>query len=91
MAMELFKKHRKDISLIVLDMVMPEMDGKDVFRAIKKIDPGVRVILSSGYSIDGLAGQLISEGIQGFVQKPFSIVEFCNTVSKVIKGTVKKP
>jgi two-component system, cell cycle sensor histidine kinase and response regulator CckA len=85
-AVELFKKYRKDIALVVLDMIMPDMDGRDVYQTIKKINPDVLVVLSSGYSINGQAGKLIAEGIRGFVQKPFSVAEFCNSVRNVIDG-----
>ncbi|MFA6566693.1 MAG: response regulator [Victivallales bacterium] len=85
-AVELHKKHRKDIALVVLDMIMPDMDGRDVYQAIKKMKPDVKVVLSSGYSINGKAGKLMAEGIQGFVQKPFSVAEFCNSVRNVIDG-----
>ena len=83
-AVELYRKHRGDIALVVLDMVMPDIDGREVYNAIKAMDTDVRVLLSSGYSFDGQVGKLMDEGIQGFVQKPFSIVELCNTVRKVI-------
>ena len=65
-------------------MIMPGMDGREVFHALKQIDPGVRVVLMSGYSINGQAGALLSEGIRAFIQKPYSIREFCDTVRRVI-------
>jgi two-component system, cell cycle sensor histidine kinase and response regulator CckA len=79
-----YKERCRDIALVVLDMIMPEMDGSDVYHALKKIKPDVRGVLSSGYSINRQAGKLVAEGIQGFVQRPFSVVAFCNTIRSVI-------
>ncbi|HOO56760.1 MAG TPA: response regulator [bacterium] len=83
-AISLFRKRHMDFSLVLLDMIMPEMDGRDVFPVLKKIDPGIKIVLSSGYSINGKASDLIKEGVNGFVQKPFSISELCNTVRRVL-------
>ncbi len=83
-AVKLFRKHGSEISLVVLDMIMPDMDGHDVYRQIKKVDPGVRVVLASGYSINGQAGKLMTEGIKGFIQKPFTLTELCEMVRSVI-------
>ena len=55
-----------------------------LFFAIKEINPAVKVVLSSGYSIDGQAGNLIKEGIHGFVQKPFTIAKLCDTVREAL-------
>jgi len=83
-AVRVYRERHDEIALVVLDMVMPEMDGRDVFNALKEIDPDVKVILSSGFSVSGQAGALMEEGIQAFVQKPFSIADLCNTVRRVI-------
>ncbi len=83
---ELYEANKGEIALVVLDMIMPDMDGREVFLALKEINPDVKVILASGYSINGQAGKLLKEGVNSFVQKPFSIYDICNEVRKVLDG-----
>ncbi len=61
------------IDLVILDMIMPEMGGGEVFDHLKDVDPDVRVLLSSGYSINGRAQDILDKGCVGFIQKPFTI------------------
>lgn len=79
-AVELYRSRPGEIDLVILDMIMPEMDGGTVYRMLKEINPEVAALLSSGYSINGQAGALLSEGIRGFVQKPFSFNELRRAV-----------
>ena len=83
-ALDLYRERGHEIALVVLDMVMPDMGGEEVYRELKAINPQVKVILSSGYSADGLAGDLMKQGIQAFVQKPFTISTMRETVRKVL-------
>ncbi len=72
-ALELYKSRKHQIDLIILDMIMPGMGGGKTFDALKEIDPAVRVLLSSGYSFNGQAKDIINRGCLGFIQKPFSL------------------
>ncbi|MFH1981983.1 MAG: cache domain-containing protein [Pseudomonadota bacterium] len=72
-ALDLYVAHSADIRAVILDMIMPEMKGAAVFDALKAIDPKIRVLLSSGYSINGQAQEIMAKGCSGFIQKPFSI------------------
>ncbi|PKN32830.1 MAG: hybrid sensor histidine kinase/response regulator [Deltaproteobacteria bacterium HGW-Deltaproteobacteria-19] len=72
-ALEVFSDRQDEIDLILLDMIMPKMSGGETFDQLKVVDPGVRVILSSGYSIDGEARQIISRGCKGFINKPYTL------------------
>ncbi len=83
-AIEVYKKSWKDIDLIILDMVMPEMDGKDAYLAMRKINPDVKVLLSSGYSITGQARELLSKGVDDFIQKPYRKTELSQKIAKVL-------
>lgn len=89
-AVELYRERSKEIALVMLDMIMPEMDGGDVYRALREIDPDVKVVLSSGYSINGQAGKLMKEGIQSFVQKPFTRSALCSTMRRVLDEQANK-
>lgn len=84
-AVELFKKSPLPIDLVVLDIVMPEMSGAQVFEKLKEINPGVRVLLSSGYSMEGQARELLKKGCQGFIQKPFGMSELSKKIREVME------
>jgi len=69
---------------VILDMIMPGMGGGKVFDALRAIQPGVKVVLSSGYSIDGEASQIMARGCNGFIQKPFGIKELSQKIREVM-------
>ena len=83
-ALEILARHRDRIRAVILDMVMPEMDGAEVFGAIRKIDPQLAVIIASGFSADGRAEDLMSQGAHSFIQKPFVINELARTLRRVL-------
>ena len=83
-AVELFRKHETEIDLVILDMMMPEMGGEEVFRVLRKIKPGVNVLVCSGYSRDGKAGQILTEGANGFLQKPFDSEQMVRVVTGLL-------
>ena len=86
-ALNIYRQHNKrEISLVILDMVMPEMSGSEVFDELKKIDPDVKVLLSSGYSLNGHASKIIERGCVGFIQKPFSL----HDISSRLRGILDK-
>jgi PAS domain S-box-containing protein len=74
-AVDAYRRSAGDIDAVLLDLIMPNMDGRAVFHALKDVDPGVRVLLSSGYSTDGGAQDLLADGAIGFLQKPYRIAE----------------
>jgi CheY-like chemotaxis protein len=68
-AIDLFQKKANAIDLVILDIVMPIMSGSEVYDRLKAIDPRIKVLLSSGYSIDGQAREILDRGCNGFIQK----------------------
>lgn len=72
-AIALYAAHRDEVDVVILDMIMPGMSGGEAFDRLKEIGPDVRVPLSSGYSIDGRAKEILDRGCKGFIQKPFTI------------------
>jgi PAS domain S-box-containing protein len=72
------------IDLVILDLIMPGMDGGKTFDSIRSINPRIPVILSSGYSISGKATDIMQRGCNGFIQKPFNISELSHQVRKVL-------
>lgn len=83
-AIDIFKNRSKKIDLVILDMIMPGLDGEQVFYALKKIDPEIRVLLASGYSVDGQAEELIRQGCNGYIQKPFSLRQLSRKVKEIL-------
>lgn len=83
-ALEIMQRDRDDIDLVILDMIMPEMSGEDVFECLRAVKPGVRILLSSGYTRDGQAEQLLARGCDGFLQKPFGLAELGRAISEMI-------
>jgi PAS domain S-box-containing protein len=83
-AVEIYGREKDRIDLIVLDMIMPGMPGGDAFNRLKEINPEVRVILSSGYSLNGQAKDILDRGCKGFLQKPFSLIDLSQKVRQVL-------
>jgi PAS domain S-box-containing protein len=84
-ALELVKK-RKRFDLVVLDMNMPLMGGREVFYKLKELDPSLRVVISTGYSNTSLHGSPLEEAVDGILQKPYQLVE----LSKTMRGALEK-
>ena len=83
-AINLYSGQWRKISLVLLDMVMPNMDGREVFRRIREINPRAKVIVSSGYSHDRDADDLLEQGAAGFVQKPYRMTDLLKMLEKVL-------
>ncbi|MHC4871786.1 MAG: PAS domain-containing hybrid sensor histidine kinase/response regulator [Planctomycetota bacterium] len=85
-AVEFYNKSWQDIDLVILDMVMPVMNGREAFNEMVKINPDIRAILSSGYSINGEAQSILDEGVMAFVGKPFEMSELSEKIAYVLNG-----
>jgi two-component system, cell cycle sensor histidine kinase and response regulator CckA len=83
-ALDLFKKERSRISLVILDLIMPEMGGTECLKELLKIDPQVKVLVASGYSADASVKETIQLGAKGFVTKPFRVNELLRDVRRVL-------
>jgi PAS domain S-box-containing protein len=84
----MFREKKDDIDVVVLDMIMPLMNGAEVFQVLKGIQPGVRVVLVSGFSTEGFSGinRLLKAGAKAFVQKPFTQGMLAKAVKEALKG-----
>ena len=83
-AIETYQAKKSDIDMVILDMVMPDMGGKEAYEELKSIDSQVQVLLSSGYSIDGEAEEIIECGCDGFIQKPFDLRHLSIKIREVL-------
>jgi two-component system cell cycle sensor histidine kinase/response regulator CckA len=83
-AVKIFKEYHEEIDLIILDMIMPGMGGGETFDQLKQIDPDVHVLLSSGYSLEGQAKDILNRGCLGFIQKPYKIEELAKKIQDIL-------
>lgn len=85
-ALEFYKIHHDRIDLVILDMMMPELNGRETFTALLKINPKIKVILSSGYSLDGEAQDLMDLGVIDFIAKPYSKDHLASVLKKALSS-----
>jgi len=83
-AVEIYKAKKDAIDLVILDMIMPKMGGGEAYDRMKEINPNVKVLLSSGYSIDGQATEILERGCDSFIQKPFDMKELSQAIREVL-------
>jgi nitrogen-specific signal transduction histidine kinase len=83
-AVEYYQANVSQVDLVILDMVMPEMGGRDTFLAMRRINPQVRALLSSGYSLNGEAQGILNEGVLGFIGKPYCRAELSRSVAETL-------
>jgi two-component system, cell cycle sensor histidine kinase and response regulator CckA len=83
-AIEVYETNRDRIDMIILDMIMPEMGGGETYDRLKEINPEIKVLLSSGYSIDGQAKEILGRGCDGFIQKPFGLEQLSRKIRKIL-------
>lgn len=80
---EVYRKNWKNIDIVILDMVMPNIGGGETYDRMKEINQDVKVLLSSGYSIDGEAANILERGCNGFIQKPFNINDLSQKIAQL--------
>jgi two-component system cell cycle sensor histidine kinase/response regulator CckA len=83
-AVEIILEMGDEIDLVILDLIMPGIDGSKTFDRIRAIQPDIPVMLSSGYSIDGQATEILKRGGNGFIQKPFQISDLSQAIRKIL-------
>jgi two-component system, cell cycle sensor histidine kinase and response regulator CckA len=82
-AVDYFRTHHHDIDMAIIDVMMPELSGCDCFRELKKIDPGVKAIISTGYGLTNEIEAVLKEGAAGFIQKPFESAALSQILSRI--------
>lgn len=83
-ALELYRKKQADISLVILDLIMPEMGGRECLEKLLEFNPNVRVLVASGYSANGPTKEALHAGAKGFISKPFESHELLRIIRKVL-------
>ena len=85
-AIEIYRQKKNDIEMVILDMIMPDMSGGETYDKLRQINPDIKVLLSSGYSLRGQAKDILARGCSGFIQKPFDMSALSNKIREVLKG-----
>ena len=83
-AIELYQRNPDKIDLVIMDMIMPGMGGGETFDRLKRINRNIKVLLSSGYSINGQASKILERGCDGFIQKPFNLIQLSDKIRGII-------
>jgi two-component system cell cycle sensor histidine kinase/response regulator CckA len=83
-AIAIYRKNVAKIDLVVMDMIMPGLGGGETFDRLKALNPDIKVLLSSGYSIDGQASKILERGCDGFIQKPFNLNQLSEMIQQII-------
>ena len=83
-AVETYKSKMKEIDVVVLDFIMPDLGGEETFHRLKELNPDIKVLISSGYNIDEQVNDMLKHGCKGFVQKPFSMKILSRRLSEIM-------
>ena len=85
-AVEVFRENPERIDLVIMDLTMPRMDGREAFQAMQQLKPDVKVILSSGYNEQESIQRFLGKGLSGFIQKPYTLVSLRTMILKILQG-----
>jgi CheY-like chemotaxis protein len=83
-ALDIYEKDQHAIDMVILDIIMPDMSGSETYDRLKEINPAIKTLLSSGYSINGKAQAILNSGCQGFIQKPFNLTNLSQKIRKIL-------
>ncbi len=86
-AVSFFRSNFRSVNVVLLDMLLPEMGGKKIFAELKQIDPAAKIVICSGYSVEGDASEMLGNGALDYIQKPFDISKIVSVVMNAIDGT----
>ena len=84
-SIEIYRAHKNAIHIVILDMIMPGMSGRETYDQIKKINPHAKVLLSSGYSKDSRATEILARSCNGFIQKPYNMKALSLRIREILK------
>jgi PAS domain S-box-containing protein len=87
-AVEIYRRHQDEIVCVVLDLMMPNMDGEEALGELRRIRADVKVVLSSGYQERDVTGSVVEMGFEGFVQKPYTVETLIGQLRQVLDGAV---
>jgi len=83
-ACQLYEDKKEHIDIVVLDMIMPDESGANTYKRLKKLNPDIRVLITSGFEKNGNVDEILNDGQNGFIQKPFKFEEFTNNIDSML-------
>jgi PAS domain S-box-containing protein len=83
-AIDIYREKDGGLGLVIIDMVMPKLGGRETFLKLRELNPNVKAILATGYSLSGEANEILRSGVMGFIQKPFQLDELLAKVRTVL-------
>ncbi len=83
-AVETYKNHGEQIDLVLLDMIMPDMSGGETYDRLREINPAVKTLLATGYSLNGQAAEILNRGCNGFIQKPAKLQDLSRKLREIL-------
>jgi DNA-binding NtrC family response regulator len=83
-ALDIYEKEMDRISLVILDLIMPEMDGKQCLEKLLKRDPSVKILVVSGYSDESVVEETLGLGAKGFLGKPYRMKQILRSVREIL-------
>ncbi|MGM0453054.1 MAG: PAS domain-containing hybrid sensor histidine kinase/response regulator [Thermodesulfobacteriota bacterium] len=86
-AIEVYKAEQEEIDLVILDMIMPGVSGGETFDRLRAINPDAKILLASGYSLNGQAADILERGCNGFIQKPYNLLDLSRKIADIVSGS----
>lgn len=86
-AIERLTENSDSVMLVILDLIMPDMNGSEAFEQLKALQPDLKVLLASGYSLNGQAESLMQQGCNGYIQKPFNLTELSRKLYEILNDS----
>ena len=83
-ALATYEKNKTNVAIVVIDMIMPGMNGRELFDQLRAIEPTLKALVSTGYSIEGAVSDLMIQGCKGYLQKPFSIRVLAKEIRRIL-------
>jgi nitrogen-specific signal transduction histidine kinase len=83
-AVAVYSTNQDKIDMVILDMIMPELSGAETYDRLKAINPEIKVLLSSGYSLNSQAEEILGRGCNGFIQKPFNLNQLASKIREIL-------
>ncbi|MBN1613835.1 MAG: response regulator, partial [Deltaproteobacteria bacterium] len=89
-AIDAYGSHKEEVGLVILDMIMPGIGGSETFDRLRQINPQVKIILSTGYSLIGQAQNIMDRGCDAFIQKPYRMDDLSKKIREVLDERVRE-
>lgn len=90
-AIEYYRKNWQSVDIVILDIIMPQMDGEETFSILQQINPNINVLVSSGFSVNDKVRRMMQKGVKGFIKKPYRAQEMVQAILDTLTGVSHSP